>query len=125
MSTEERVIIRTHDLRLEGMLAVSSGAIAAVVICHPHPQYGGDMDNSIVRLVADHLQQAGVATLRFNFRGVGDSEGRYGAGVGEADDARAAVALLRERARVSQVTLAGYSFGAMVALRAGHDAADV
>jgi len=121
MSTEQRVTFRAAELRLEGMLAIPEGATHAAAVCHPHPQYGGDMDTNVVRTVTDHLRRAGVATLRFNFRGVGASDGRYGAGVGEAEDARAAVALLQERSGVGHVSLAGYSFGAMVALTAGHD----
>jgi alpha/beta superfamily hydrolase len=70
------------------------------------------------------LAARGVATLRFNFRGVGESEGRY-SGTLEIEDARAAVALLRERLPGAPVALGGYSFGAMVALAAGHDHPDV
>ena len=62
-------------------------------MCHPHPQYGGDMDNHVVTDLVPHAQRAGVATLRFNFRGTGHSTGSYAHGVGEADDARAAVAV--------------------------------
>ena len=77
------------------------------------------MDNPVVRTVTATLQQAGYATLRFNFRGVGNSSGAYDSGVGEADDAASAVRTLIERSGATLVTLAGYSFGAMVALLAG------
>ena len=120
---EEPIRFRAGDLELEGRIAVPDGTQRGAVVCHPHPQYGGDMDNSVVRAVTEALSQCGVATLRFNFRGVGDSDGGYGGGVGEIDDARAAVDALR--GRVPAITLAGYSFGAMVALLAGHDRADV
>lgn len=90
---------------------------AAVVVCHPHPLYGGTMDNGIVAALVEHLARRGAATLRFNFRGVGGSEGGYGFGDGEVADTRAALALLRERSGVAPA-LAGYSFGAAVALRA-------
>lgn len=96
-----------------------------VVLCHPHPQYGGDMHNPVVLATAAALQDAGVATLRFNFRGVGASEGDYAGGRGEADDARGAVEFLRRRVGAAPIALAGYSFGALVALRAGHDHAGV
>ncbi len=79
------------------------------------------MDNNVVLAVCGALQASGVATLRFNFRGAGGSEGEYANGSGEADDARAAVALLRARLDHAEITLTGYSFGAMVALLAGHD----
>ena len=77
------------------------------------------MHNNVVEAVLDALWRRGYATLRFNFRGVGESEGEYDGGQGEADDARAAVSFLAERAAVKAVTLAGYSFGASVAMRAG------
>ena len=105
-------------LTLEGELTPTPGATRGAVICHPHPQYGGDMDNPVVRAVESGLQRAGYATLRFNFRGTGRSTGTYDNGIGEADDARAAVACLIERSGIAAVTLAGYSFGAMVTVQA-------
>lgn len=125
MHGEQPVTFRTGSITLEGRLAIPANACAAVVMCHPHPQYGGDMDSPVVTGLAAHLGRAGAATLRFNFRGTGRSEGAYAHGIGEADDARAAVALLREKSRIDTVALAGYSFGAMVALKAGHDHEDV
>lgn len=125
MDDERSVTLRVGSLALEARIAVPANAAAAVVICHPHPQYGGDMNNDVVTGLAAHLQGVGVATLRFNFRGTGGSEGDYAHGVGEADDARAAVAQLRDATHAECVTLAGYSFGAMVALNAGHDHASV
>ena len=120
---EEPLRFGAGDLELEGRIAVPDSAQRGAVVCHPHPQYGGDMDNSVVRAVTEALQQRAVATLRFNFRGVGASDGGYGGGVGEIDDARAAVDALR--GRVPTITLAGYSFGAMVALLAGQANANV
>ena len=114
-----RVTFQSGALELEGELAVAAGSTRAAVICHPHPQYGGDMDNSVVCVVAAALRDAGHATLRFNFRGVGASGGSYDGGVGEVEDARAAVRYLCTRAGSARVILAGYSFGAIVALRAG------
>ena len=123
--SEETVHFRTGGLQIEGRVAVPPTAKVAAVICHPHPQYGGDMNNNVVLAVATSLQRAGVATLRFNFRGVGASEGSYAGGRGEADDARGAVKFLGGCVGVTTVALAGYSFGALVALRAGHDHAHV
>jgi uncharacterized protein len=120
-----RVTFPCADLELEGDLTVPAGCSRGAVICHPHPQYGGDMDNPIVTAVTTALQQAGRATLRFNFRGVGASSGSYANGVGECDDVRAATRYLVERSGVTRVTLAGYSFGAMVVLRAGVDMPEV
>jgi len=104
--------------QLEGDVVVPPQPAGAAVVCHPHPQYGGNMDNNIVRTMTDVLGAAGWATLRFNFRGVGASSGAFGGGV-EAEDARAAVAFLGERMGLVTRVLAGYSFGAMVALQAG------
>jgi alpha/beta superfamily hydrolase len=121
-TAEEEVVFSAGSLRLEGRIAVPAGATRAVVVCHPHPEYGGMMDNNVVLGATLALREAGVATLRFNFRGVGGSEGRYSGGSwAEADDARAAVATLAQRVPQARMTLAGYSFGAMVALLAGHD----
>jgi alpha/beta superfamily hydrolase len=107
---------------LEGLLWLPpSPAKCAVVICHPHPQRGGDMHNNVVHALAGALQRSGHATLRFNFRGVGDSGGRFDGGTGEADDVRSAIAELCRQADVATVAVAGYSFGAMVGLRAGAD----
>lgn len=100
-------------LGLEGALAVPPGASAGVVVCHPHPLYGGDMDSPVVTEIARACADSGLATLRFNFRGVGDSGGAWDEGRGEQDDVRAALAHLQ--ARLPRVALAGYSFGAMMA----------
>ena len=121
MVTETPVTITADDVRLEGRLAVPAGATRGAVVCHPHPQYGGTMDNNVVVAVTDALRGAGVATLRFNFRGVGASEGRHGGGAAEVADARAALAHLRA-AGVADVALVGYSFGAAVAASAAVEA---
>ena len=105
-------------LRLEAVLQPGRGAGAAV-ICHPHPQYGGTMHNPAVLAVAEGLQQADYTTLCFNFRGVGRSTGHYGGGLAEQDDARAALAYVLAHTGASHAILAGYSFGAVVALAVG------
>ena len=118
--SESRITFPCGDLTLEGLLTLTEGeAAGAAVVCHPHPLYGGSMYNNVVEAVLDALWQRQFATLRFNFRGVGDSEGEYGGGQGELDDAREAVAFLAGKAAVRSVMLAGYSFGASVSLRAG------
>src|SRR4029453_961058 len=80
---------------LEGRLAVPPGAGAGLVLCHPHPLYGGDMDNPVVGRAAEGAQGPGGATLRFNFRGVGASGGTHGGGTAEMNDVRAALTRLR------------------------------
>lgn len=88
------------------------------VVCHPHPLHGGTMQNKVVQTLARSFTRLGACTLRFNFRGVGESAGEYADGEGEVDDALAAVAWLRERFPGRSLYLAGFSFGAIVALRA-------
>ena len=90
----------------------------AAVVCHPHPLFGGTLHNKVVHTLARSLRSGGAATLRFNFRGVGASEGRHDAGVGETADTLAAVAWARTRWPSAPVLLAGFSFGAAVAIRA-------
>jgi alpha/beta superfamily hydrolase len=123
--SEERVTFRSGALDLEGRFHAPPGATRAAIVCHPHPQYGGNMNNSVVCAAASHLSARGIAALRFNFRGVGGSAGVYDGGSGEVDDARAAIDWLRRRIPDASIALGGYSFGAIVALRAGHDRADV
>jgi uncharacterized protein len=89
-----------------------------LVICHPHPLHGGDMENNVVRGLAEAFRAAGFAVLRFNFRGVGRSTGQYGQGVGEQEDAKAALTWVATQPGVDadRLFLAGYSFGARVTL---------
>ena len=125
MKTREYVTIDSGGLRLEGTLQIPEGgaakkAAAGVVLCHPHPRYGGDMDSAVVVGVADALAAAGFAVLRFNFRGVGLSEGEFDWGGGETDDAEAALEFLslRDEVDAGAIGIAGYSFGAAVAIQA-------
>jgi alpha/beta superfamily hydrolase len=168
---ETPVTFPSGVLQIEGLLwlpeerpagettALPAGPYAGVVVCHPHPLRGGDMHNTVVAALAHGLQRAGLATLRFNFRGVGGSQGSYDDGRGEQDDARAALRCLAERLRAltlavsqrereprlcqttieaephaegwrgnlkpetgnPQLVLAGYSFGAGVAITVAGD----
>lgn len=112
----ERVNIES-DQNLEGMLRQQSRK-AGVVICHPHPLYGGNMYNNVVSAIEDGYAAQGFTTLIFNFRGVGDSKGDYDEGEGEVRDATAAYGVLRKHLDDdAHVTLAGYSFGAWVISR--------
>ena len=106
---------------LEARVRANEGAERAVVLCHPHPLYGGTMHSAVVLAIAKILAEKGgdrVAALRFNYRGVGASEGKYGEGVGETSDVRAAIRELRRRAPRAKMTVCGYSFGTWVGLRA-------
>lgn len=116
---EERVDFEGPVGPLEGSLAVPESAPRAVaVLCHPHPQFEGTMNNKVVHTLARTFTATGIAALRFNFRGVGDSAGAYDEGVGETEDALAAVAFAHHRTGDLPLWLAGFSFGASIALRA-------
>jgi len=106
---------------IEAELAVPKGEArvdAVAIVCHPHPLYGGSLTNKVVHTVARSFNELGVISLRFNFRGVGDSQGRFDDGVGETDDLHAVADWLRQRYPVAALWLAGFSFGAYVAFRA-------
>jgi len=117
---EEAVTFAVGDITLEGLLALpAETAKVGVVVCHPHPLYGGEMRNNVVEALVRRFQREKWATLRFNFRGVGDSGGEHGEGVAEVEDVKAAVGHLLSRQAVDTVVVAGYSFGSFVGLKAG------
>jgi uncharacterized protein len=88
-----------------------TGPRLAAVLCHPHPLYGGTMHNKVVYRIARGLRRAGIVVLRFNFRGVGKSEGEHAHMAGEIEDARAALEYLRGRYPTLPYALSGFSFG--------------
>ena len=122
MDGQTREITFTSDgLALEGILHLpGSSPSPAVAVCHPHPLYGGDMHNNVVVALCRAAAARGIAALRFNFRGVGSSQGSFADGVGERADAAAALAHLPQMLEVDdgRVGIVGYSFGAAVALLA-------
>jgi alpha/beta superfamily hydrolase len=97
MARSQSVKFGGNGLVLEGRLSYPQGRApaAAVVICHPHPQYGGDMHNSVVSMIVNGVTGAGAVAVTFNFRGVGESQGSFDNGAGEQDDVRAALAYAR------------------------------
>lgn len=115
--------------RLEALLDLpvdqASVPRAAVVVAHPHPQYGGTMHTKVVYQVARALARIGCAVLRFNFRGVGASAGSFDAGVGEADDFRAGLDWMHQRYPSAHLWAGGFSFGAWIALSIGASHANV
>jgi len=125
---ERPVTIASGAITLEGLFTPGKpdGARAAVV-CHPHPLYGGSMHNNVVEAALEALWKLGFATLRFNFRGVGRSGGDHSGGEGEVDDARAAMAFVLAQPVIAGhgAVMAGYSFGAAIAMRAGAEIAQV
>jgi len=118
-----RVIFPSGELLLEGVLATPKGAgpFPAVIICHPHPLYGGDMDNNVVHSLSETLTQASFVSFRFNFRGVGGSQGKYDQGIGQQEDVEAAIAFIGATKEVDseRIGLAGYSAGAGFAFPVG------
>jgi alpha/beta superfamily hydrolase len=136
---EEETVFRTEDgVQIQALAYVPAQAERVAVLCHPHPLYGGTMHNAIVVVVAKRLRERGqsmtgggaagtpptptpmgpdpssIGWLRLNYRGVGKSEGKYGAGKAEIFDVRAAFAEVRRRAPRAKLSLVGYSFGAGV-----------
>ena len=109
---EKQIRFLSGDIEIEGLLYSPVGD-KGVVITHPHPLYGGNMYNNVVEALARVYQLAGYATLRFNFRSVGSSEGEYDHGIGEQEDVRAALNYLSQRGK-KILDLAGYSFGSWV-----------
>jgi hypothetical protein len=113
---EERVFIPSTGIRLEGLLSVREAVPykGGMILCHPHPLYGGEMDNPVITTAVEAASQEGFSTLRFNFRGVGESEGTYGEGIGEGEDVKAAIDYLCSKLKNFNpcLILFGYSFGA-------------
>jgi alpha/beta superfamily hydrolase len=107
--------------RIEALLEEPDGGapMEACLVCHPHPLGGGTMQNKVVHRIARAARESGRVVLRFNFRGVGRSEGEHAHGVGEIEDARTALAWLRSRYPELPYMLAGFSFGSRVILRLG------
>lgn len=103
--------------RIETAIDSPAGAARGVaVLCHPHPVHGGTMDNKVIQTLARAFVQLGYRAVRFNFRGVGRSQGQWDHGVGEVDDALAVVAACRDAA--APLVLGGFSFGGYVAAQA-------
>jgi alpha/beta superfamily hydrolase len=119
----EQITFPSGKLKLEGLYygIEANGLKPAVVVCHPHPLYGGSMHNNVTYAIADALVKSGIAALLFNFRGVGRSQGSYGGGIAEQEDVRAALDWLGQGKGVNaeRLGLAGYSFGAGVAFPVG------
>ncbi len=116
---EKLVQFNSGDIQLEGLLDQGISG-KGVVVTHPHPLYGGDMYNPVVESIARAYKSKDYTTLRFNFRGVGNSQGSYDDGPGEKQDVLSAVSYLKENGS-DPINLSGYSFGAWVGARAVAD----
>ena len=111
--------------RLEALYRELQDPAAVAVVCHPHPLGGGTLHNKVVFRAARGLENANVATLRFNFRGVGASGGKHEEGEGEQDDVVAAIEWARRGHPGKKIIVGGFSFGAWVATRAACEIADI
>ena len=119
-SLRRLTISSSGGIALEAEMHSPSQPRLVVVIAHPHPQFGGDMHNNVVSALFRAAPGLGVAALRFNFRGVGASTGGHEAGAGERDDLRAALDHCADESASLPLAIAGYSFGAEVALTVDH-----
>ena len=119
---QTRIVFYTgKKLSLEGIFSLPEGLSRpppGVVVCHPHPALGGDMEHPVVTAICRAAEREGIGSLRFNFRGVGDSEGEFTNGKKERDDLRAALQILKVLIGrdAGRLAVAGYSFGASVVL---------
>ncbi len=109
---EEKILFKSGELELEGIFEKNFGD-TGVVITHPHPLYGGDMYNPVVGVIAKAYRDKGYTTLRFNFRGTGESGGKHDNGTGEQEDLLSAVSYMNETG-IKHVDISGYSFGTFV-----------
>ena len=116
----QKISIRGPAGALEAILESPGDAEikGVAVVCHPHPQHGGTMHNKVAHTLARSFVRSNFAVLRFNFRGTEGSDGVYDNGVGELDDALAAMAWMRQQKTEVPLWLAGFSFGAAIAVRA-------
>jgi alpha/beta superfamily hydrolase len=123
---EKGVFFQSQGLNIQGLLS-DLPADRAVVVTHPHPLFGGDMLNNVVESLVQAYNEMGYSSLRFNFRGVGQSEGRFDEGRGEQEDVKGALDYMSGLGK-TQIDLAGYSFGAWVnglSLETGHQSTRV
>jgi len=109
---EDLITFEADGITIEGLFVQNSDS-KAVIITHPHSLYGGDMHNSVVYLIHKAYSEKGFSTLRFNFRGVGNSSGTFDDGIGEQNDLKAACDFLSAKG-FQAIDLAGYSFGSWV-----------
>lgn len=116
----EKIVLAGPAGQLEGLLECPDDGrqIASAVICHPHPVHGGTMENKVVHTLARAFLGLGFQALRFNFRGTGRSEGEFDEGRGELNDALTAVRWMQDREPDLPLWIAGFSFGAAIAIRA-------
>lgn len=120
---EQPLFIPGPNGRLEARIAGISPENSKIgIVCHPHPLYQGSQDNKVVTTLVRAWQALGLATIRFNFRGVGKSEGEYGEGIGEIEDLKAVIQWVQETLQIPlDLWLGGFSFGACIAAHEAND----
>ena len=119
---QKRIEFPCQGIILEGIFSLpeGEGPFGLVIVCHPHPLYGGNMDNNVVGAICRAVGKQGLAWLKFNFRGVGRSGGNFAGGGGEKEDAQAAISFgaTQEKVDGERIGICGYSFGSIVAFAA-------
>lgn len=126
-SKEQAIFVPGPSGQLEAMIHAPNGdgvfseRQVIAIICHPHPQHGGTMDNKVVTTLMRVYRDLGIAVVRFNFRGVGRSEGQFDNAVGEQDDLLAIVAWLNQQFPEAPLLLAGFSFGSSIAAQVSYE----
>jgi len=121
----EKLFLSGKAGKLQALYQPGEAGKPAIVVCHPHPLYGGTMRNKVVYWIARAFEDKGCSVLRFNFRGVEQSEGAWDEGAGEADDVLTALDYLQEQQPDSPLWLAGFSFGTYAGLKAAKQDARV
>jgi len=109
---EEKILFKSGEFELEGIFERNYGD-SGVIITHPHPLYRGDMYNPVVGAITNAYRDKGYSTLRFNFRGTGESGGKHDNGIGEQEDLFAAISYMKQTG-INSIDLSGYSFGTFV-----------
>ena len=120
MKTEQRIFIPGQDGQIEAVISQGTTDRLAI-ICHPHPLFSGTMDNKVVTTVARLFHSLGMTSVRFNFRGVGKSEGTFDYGNGEQEDLKAVIQYCQQHYPYKELVLAGFSFGSFVSYEVARD----
>ncbi len=127
-AAEQKVMIQGPAGNLETMISGLENGLSMKdigIMCHPHPLHQGTMQNKVVTTVIRTWQLQAFATVRFNFRGVGESAGNFSEGIGEVEDLKILVKMVREKAPSAKIWLAGFSFGAFIAAKVASEMPDV
>ena len=123
-TSREEFFLRGPAGKLECVADVPEAADerpATMVICHPHPEHGGTMHNKVVTVMERSMRELGLRTIRFNFRGAGESEGEHDDGYGETDDLFAVTEWVRHTRPNDELWLSGFSFGSFISMRAAQN----